>query len=237
MKFRQIVGFGDSWVWGDELLDPKLQNTDDAFCSSRRNVVYRESHCFLGLLGQHYQVPVLNLSWPGSSLQSTIWSYLWWLNNHVDTKDTLVLVAHTVSSRHSFYNPEHRSFSNDPPWNKFVHDSWVHSSQGSHSDTWVDMIKLHTVLTDCVELHKLKYQQSVLFFEGQNTSKIAGLVQFCSLTPPTVIDTSSLIWPDSSLDQMLPCTNEFRYKGGHPNEFGHQLIQKHLISAIDNAIL
>ena len=24
MKFKKIVGFGDSWMWGDELFDPNL---------------------------------------------------------------------------------------------------------------------------------------------------------------------------------------------------------------------
>ena len=34
MKFKKIVGFGDSWIWGDELLDPALVNHPQAhpFC-------------------------------------------------------------------------------------------------------------------------------------------------------------------------------------------------------------
>ena len=30
MKFKKIVGFGDSWIWGDELMDPALINHPQA---------------------------------------------------------------------------------------------------------------------------------------------------------------------------------------------------------------
>jgi hypothetical protein len=77
MKIRKIVGFGDSWMFGDELLDPKLAAQDpDAHCCWVQNTHYRESHCFLGLLGQHYDWPTENFGIPGGSLDSTQWTYL-----------------------------------------------------------------------------------------------------------------------------------------------------------------
>jgi hypothetical protein len=56
MKFKKIVGFGDSFVYGDELLDPKLDPATHH--SNELNTAYREQRCFLGQLGQHYQCPV-----------------------------------------------------------------------------------------------------------------------------------------------------------------------------------
>ena len=29
MKYKKIVGFGDSWMWGDELFDPSLHGIEN----------------------------------------------------------------------------------------------------------------------------------------------------------------------------------------------------------------
>ena len=64
-KIKKIVGFGDSWIYGDELLDPKLVEQDqEAHSCWSQNVDYRETNCFLGLLGQNYDVPVENFGIP-----------------------------------------------------------------------------------------------------------------------------------------------------------------------------
>jgi hypothetical protein len=127
MKFKKIVGFGDSWMYGDELLDPALAKSDpEAHTCWVQNVEYRESHCFLGLLGQHYGVPTENFGIPGGSLESTEWTWLWWIDHEPAPQDCLVVIFLTESNRASFYNPNHVHYSNDPPWNKFVHSTWVH---------------------------------------------------------------------------------------------------------------
>ena len=57
MKFKKIVGFGDSWMYGDELLDPELLKINPtAHTCFDQNTTYREHNCFLGLLGQHYHL-------------------------------------------------------------------------------------------------------------------------------------------------------------------------------------
>jgi hypothetical protein len=239
MKFKKIVGFGDSWMWGDELLDPALIDHPHAHPVLMENTRYRESHCFLGLLGQHYGVPTENFGIAGGSLQSTVWNYLWWLEQEPYPQDCLVLVALTTANRHSFYNPGHTSYANDPPWNKYVHSAWVHWGASSVSEDWVDMVKKHMVLTDCEKLFDLNYDQAVLFFDGQ-IQDTAGVLQFNSISPQKCLHRSSLLWPDLGLQTMfskLPHRQHVLAPGGHPNVAGHDWIAELLIPEIDRAIL
>jgi len=235
MKFKQIVGFGDSWMWGDELLSPDLVGQPNAHPVSIENTEYRESHCFLGLLGKHYCVPTVNFGWPGGSLQSAIWCYFWWLDHGHAQDETLVLVGHTNAIRQSFYNPNHVSYVNDPPWNKFVHSSWVHSNNKRIGYEWTDMIKLHTMLTDCPELEILNFRQSVEFFQGQSLARKNPIIQFSVAQPPVSLTASNLVTESSSLANILDQTTTA--PGGHPNEIGHEVVRDYLISHINRVII
>lgn len=238
MKFKKIVGFGDSWIWGDELLDPALVNHPQAHPVMHENNAYRESHCFLGLVGQHYGVPVENFGINGGSLQSSIWNYLWWLEHEqLDPGDCLVLVGHTGAHRTSFYNPNHVSYYGDPLWNRYVHSQWIHSGFEEEDRTWTQMVKAHTVLTDCDQLHRLNYQQSLRFFEGQYHSLNRNIMQFCTIQAPMIAQACNLAWPDGSLNSFIYPNEHLMAPNGHPNEIGHQLLRNLLIEQIESVIL
>lgn len=238
MKFDKIVGFGDSWVWGDELRDPALAHID-TYVGDPRNQAYRESHCFLGRLGQHYGVPVRNFGWPGGSLQSTIWTYLWWIENCAqDVGNSLVLVGLTNAYRRSYYNPLHRSHDDlDPPWNRFVHDQWLKGSPELFSDEWQQLVKLDIGLTQCAAANRLEYQQALWFFHGQHLMAKNITLQFHVVDPPCWIDVSSVIMPHDSLSSYLLEFSDVTAPGHHPNLSGHDLISKKLTDEIDRAII
>lgn len=243
MKIQKIVGFGDSWMYGDELLDPAVAaaHTDAHSCWTQ-NVVYREQHCFLGRLGQHYQVPTENFGIPGGSLQSSIWTYLWWLEHEPNPEQCLVLVGHTDHDRITHYNPNHVHYSNDPPWNKFVHSSWVRHGSSVISAPFRNMIKQQVVLTSCPELNQLNYLQTVMFFDGIAARRNIPTLQFHVMPCLTTLDLPTIIWPDFSLtmwfrDHANNRNRELIMPGGHPNETGHQMVADKLISDIDRAIL
>lgn len=238
MRFKKIVGFGDSWVWGDELLDPALVDHEWAHPVLYENTPYRESHCFLGLLGQHYGVPTENFGIPGGSMQSSVWTYLWWLENEaLNPADCLILVGHTEPNRTTFFNPGHVTMNNDPPWNRFVHSAWVQSGADCFSRDWVTLAKQHLVLSDCDQLHKLNAQQTVLFFEGQYHSMSQNVLQFYTMYPHYQHVADSLIWPTGSLAHWLSGRPDLLAADGHPNESGHRVICDHLITEIDRAII
>jgi len=244
MKFRRIVGFGDSWMYGDELLDPELQRREaDAHCCWIQNVDYRESHCFLGLLGQHYGLPTENFGIPGGSLDSTQWTYLWWLDHDPNPEECLVLIFLTESNRASFYNPNHVHYSNDPPWNKFVHSTWVHYGSSVIGPEYTDMIKRYLVLTECPDLWDIRYRQAVLFFDGQRARSNITTLMFNTLPPVRPIsNVPSLIWPEFAWTLFFRNhpgnrQRELIKPGGHPNEQGHEIIRDMLIPEIDRVIL
>lgn len=242
MTFKKIIGFGDSWMYGDELLDPKLAaEHSDAHSCWVQNVSYREQHCFLGLLGQHYNVPTENFGIPGGSLQSSIWTYLWWLEHEPQPEQCLVLVALTEADRETFYNPNHRHYTNDPPWNKFVHSTWVEYGSSIIEPEWITMAKQYMVLSASPELRKLNYLQAMHFFNGQRATGI-NLWQFHTMPPPVMIPVPSLLMPDFYWtvyfrDHPGNRNRELVKPGGHPNEIGHQMISERLISEIDRAII
>jgi hypothetical protein len=242
MKFKKIVGFGDSWVWGDELLDPLLETHPQAHPVLVENTAYRESNCFLGLIGKHYGVPTENFGIPGGSLQSTIWTLLWWLDHEPNPEECLVLVGLTNSHRFTHYNPNHEVADNDAPWHRFVHSPWADS--GSVSSDFAHLIKQQTVLTDCPLWRQLNYQQTVLTIDGIAARRNLNLVQY-HIAPGERLLTNvpTLIWPNQSLMywfvQELQHAHGRKYikANGHPNEIGHELIAQRLINHLDSCII
>ena len=75
---KQIVGFGCSWIHGDEVNHPTAEP------GSREHRVYREQNCTFGqlskLLGVKYDsARVINRGVSGGSLQSTHWEFSHWM--------------------------------------------------------------------------------------------------------------------------------------------------------------
>jgi len=243
MTFKKIVGFGDSWMYGDELLDPVLSKAHtDAHSCWTQNEPYRNNHNFLGLLGRHYGVPIENFGIPGGSMQSSIWTFQWWLDHEPEPENCLVLVGHTDSDRLSFYNPNHRTYSNDPPWNKFVHSSWAQYGSSAVPEDFRTMAKLHLVLTNCPELTRLNYLQTAQFFDGVAVRKGLNLMQFHVMPADVELDLPTIIWPGFCTthwfrDHPGNQRRELIMPGGHPNEIGHQMITEKLISTIDSATM
>ena len=242
-KFKKIVAFGDSWTYGDELLDPILaQQFHDAHFCWEQNTEYRLSHCFLGQLGQHYQVPTENFGIPGGSLTSTMWTYQWWLDHEtLPLADCLVLVGLTNADRITHYDPNHTHYSNDPPWNKFVHSSWVNFGSSVVSQEFCDLIKRQIVLTTCKEIDNINYQHAVLFFDGISARNNIPTVQF-NIMPAyrPVSNAPTLLQPDFAWTTWFIThpgnqKRELIKPGGHPNEIGHKLIKDYLVQLIDSS--
>lgn len=234
MQFKRIVGFGDSWVWGDELIDPALILHPRCSPDLTENTTYREQNCFLGLLGQHYSVPVENYGIPGGSLQSAVWTFLWWLDHEPNPNECLILVGHTDSARFSHYDPNRVVAPIDSAWDRFVHSAWPNTAE------WKSLIQQQTVLTDCRELQALRFQETVLLFDGVAARQGLDMIQFNLADPMRLVShAQTMAWPGWSFSNWflkeLPAT--YRKPGNHPNEQGHQLIRDRLISYIDSCII
>jgi hypothetical protein len=99
------------------------------------------------------------------------------------------------------------------------------------------MVKAHTVLTDCDQLHQLNYKQSLRFFEGQHHVLNRNIVQFITIQAPVIAAADNLIWPDQSLNSFIYPSPPLMAPHGHPNEAGHKVIRDHLIPEIERVIL
>jgi hypothetical protein len=243
MKFKKIVGFGDSWMFGDELLDPELQcRHSDAHTCWHQNNTYRNSHNFLGLLGKHYNVPMENFGIAGGSMQSSMWTFLWWLDHEPEPEQCLILIGHTDSDRLSFYNPNHVSYANDPPWNRFIHSTWVEYGSSVVPQEFRNMVKQQLVLTNCSELARLNYQQTLLSFDGIAARRNLRMMQFQIMPEDIKLDLPTQIWPGFSTTMWFRNhpgnqKRELIMPGGHPNEIGHKMIADKLISTIDDVTM
>jgi hypothetical protein len=245
MKFKKIVGFGDSWMYGDELLDPDLLAKEpEAHSTWIQNKPYRENHCALGLLGKKYQVPTENFGIPGGSLRSTMWTYLWWLEHEtLPINECLVLVYLTEADRETFYHPRYVAQGPAPTWDKFVHSTWVEYGSSTIPKDFRDMAKLFAVLSTSTQLSKLNYQEAVYFFEGQQKIHGMPLVQVNGTTPPCEIRPVNTLYDPTFnliryfLDRPGNRNREFYMPYGHPNEAGHKLIADMLQQEIDRVTI
>lgn len=234
MSFKKIVAFGDSWIYGDELLSPG----NNQHFSHYTNNHYRKTHCFVGLLGQHYNVPAENHGISGGSLQSTAWSFLQWFESEPEPEQCLILIGLTESDRFSFYNPE-----DDTGKHSMIHSTWVDSNSTGMPREFKTLIKQHIALTSCRELSSLMYQQTVRLFDGMCARHNLKLLQFHISEPPTILNLPSLIEPEFNLGnwfvhELQPVHGRHYIKpGGHPNELGHQLVRDRLISWIESCII
>jgi hypothetical protein len=242
MQFKKIVGFGDSWMYGDELMDPVyLAENPNAHYSDSQNFPYRLKHCFLGLLGEHYGVPIENFGIPGGSLTSTMWTFQWWMDNEtLPFDECLVLVALTNSDRITHYNPNHTHYSIDPPWNKFVHSTWVNFGSSVVPEDFATMMKYQMTLTDCPALSQLNYQHAVLFFDGVAARNNLKMHQFNIMPAERMVPNTPTLrepgvsWTMFFRDHPGNQNRELICADGHPNEIGHTIIRDHLISQIDS---
>jgi hypothetical protein len=238
MKFKKIVGFGDSWMWGAEMVAPELQYIPGARGKSDfpENNAYREANCFLGQLGAHYNVPVENFGIGGGSLQSTIWTCLHWIENEtLDLSDCLVLVALTETHRTSHYNNSHTVNPRDPSWARFAHSTW--DKHRLDPSEFYNFLKQEFVLTASAAANNLNYQQAVYFFDGIATRNKIPLLQFHIFGDThvrKVKNVPTLIWPGVDLyEEIVQGPNRNLRCGTHPSELGHKLIADRLILEID----
>ena len=75
MPIKRIIALGCSWTYGDELIDPQFRHinhlvVDDFKDHYEENNPWRLSHCYAGLVADHYGLEFENCAFPGASLES-----------------------------------------------------------------------------------------------------------------------------------------------------------------------
>jgi hypothetical protein len=100
------------------------------------------------------------------------------------------------------------------------------------------MVKRHMVLTDCSEVHRLNYLQTVHFFDGQHARHNSNVLQFCTIDIPAQIELPSMASKQNlCLRNLLHKRPDLLAPMGHPNELGHLYLRDRLITEVDRVIL
>jgi len=231
LKFRKIIGFGDSFAWGDELLSPGIS---DVSCIDNR--AYRESHTYTALVADHFCVPYEIHAFPGGSCISTRSIYSWWFNQEPDPSGCLILAQLSGPWRTSQFDLRRNPSTEDYAWNRFIHSAW-HEHYEQHDSLARDYFRNESALTDCRYWHDMIQLETYLFFHGQSFLT-AGLLQFNSQVwnrqHRFVPDT--LLWKGLPISLVLTEPDCFAPQG-HLNEYGHRQLADLLISQIDHAIV
>jgi len=217
----RIVGFGDSWIHGDGLVD-----VGDLSKASRQ---YREQHCLIGQLAECLQIPydsstVINYGTSGGSLQSTQWDFAQWAQQETDFSDTLVVVGLTESSRQSWW--QRKFVSNDIS----LDISYMHNHTPGKDRNWEDFIKFYQIHNNDKSLWNINYWIATEFFHNWATVNQVKLVMFNIFPAP--IESLHVIQPNWNMRGELahlehtvggvtaPCK--------HPNKKGYKLLAEKL---------
>lgn len=246
---KNLVSFGCSWTYGDELIDPVLEEKGlEPY--RHENDQYRSDHSYPGLVADHYGWDYENLAWNGASLQSMLWNFNWWLDNSTPEHiaESLVIVGLTSEHRLSWYNTnyEESKRSDQHPAHRYVHSVWINEDfdikgEEARMDHWRELHKLHYGLSDCEDWHDTNYNTIVRAFDGMAARNNVAMLQFNVLTRQHKLKVPTLIESSSALEMLVirdkPRKDPLFLPRKHPNEKGHAILSEFLIGKIDSVIL
>jgi hypothetical protein len=237
---KKLVCFGCSWTFGSELIDPALKiegfdSNDAEHCPDNWN--YRSTHTYASLVAQHFGLELVNLSFPGSSIESMRWNFLWWLGQHSRDNDSLLIFGLTDSTRQSWFNPLHKRQQSDPPWHNHIHSTWLQQPNDLINKHWYALQKDWMSLSYSSVWAEYNFVQAITLFDYARAEYKLPTIQVNMIANPYPGSVPSLLYPGTSFNEILTTqqktssVNLFAEKG-HPNENGHRAIADVLIEHI-----
>lgn len=217
---KTLIAFGCSFTYGDELLDPNIKSGE--LCNSRHNDDYRNSHCYAGIVADHYGLELINTAFPGGSLESMRYA-LYWASKNCDLQSTLLIAGLTQAHRTSYFD---QNLTDNLPWNRFQHSTWL---KNNNEDEWSRLNSFWQKMCLSHEWEKFNLYQTIKVFESASSNLV--LLPVFNDEP----DFQSLFKTDFVVESIL---NDTDYAvNGHPNENGHNKIANRLIKHIESAKL
>jgi len=211
----KLVGFGCSFTYGAELVDPALDGLYNATSESYnrdihyRNIPWRKSHCWLGLLAEYFNCEYDNRSEPGNSNYAMQYQFADWFNNYRNPDERVVVcVAWTALPRFSWLDETWTHNSTVRNDEKFLHSrkDWIISNVDHKY--WTDAAKLF--VNSVCNLHNIP------------------ILQFNALGAHTPAKYNNYFLDGLTMESMLKDAQQSDDRldlfasGGHPNELGHE---------------
>jgi len=204
----KLVGFGCSFTYGSELVDPDIDPADHW-----ANVRYRESNVWLGRLADKLDALFDNRSEPGNSNYAIQYQFADWFNNYRNPDERVVVcIAWSELQRFSWLSERwfHNNFVRNP---HLKNELWKYSNK-----EWTVNKVDHKYWTDAAKL----FVNSVC-----NLHNIP-VLQFNALGAHTPAKYNNYFLDGLTMESMLKNAqqNDDRLdlfaNGGHPNEAGHE---------------
>ena len=208
----KLIGFGCSFTYGSELLDPNV-----AWDGHHENTRYREKHVWLGQLAERLNCNYLNLAEPGCSNYAIQEIFADWFSNNIDN-NILVCVAWTHNQRHSWW------YDNE---NRWVHDGFIrYNSEKVFTNSFKEWLTLSH------KRCKKETQNAKLFVNSVCLANNIKIIQFDALDYVNDKNNySNYHQRGLSMKQCLEGEEKslektFLTDGNHPNEAGHAYYAK-----------
>ena len=213
----KLVGFGCSFTYGSELIDPELDSVWDDTSESHiwdrhyKNNSWRKSHCWLGLLAEYFNCEYDNRAEPANSnfaIQHQVADYI--LNIYDPNDNIVICVGWTEKLRMSWYDTK-----------------WTHNGFVSEKTGWNNSAR-EWVIRSKSETHNMYTNNAKLFVNSLCKFYNIPILQFNALGNHATSKYSNYFIDGNTMDSMLKQAqqNDSRLNlfasGGHPNEAGHE---------------
>ena len=224
----KLVGFGCSFTYGSELMDPELEDDYDRHYD---NIPYREKHCWLGQLAEMLDCSFDNRASPASSNYSIQEEFADWFDGRLPDSNDVICIGWTNHLRTSWWSDD------DQRW---VHDGFIRNED---EKLFHDSFK--EWLTLSYDRNSTETNHAKLFVNSVCQANNIKIVQFNALPNiPTPYEFTNFHQGDQNMQNVL--RNEelrlvgsrkqkknFLAPGDHPNEAGHKHYAKMLHSWIE----
>ena len=210
----KLVGFGCSFTYGSELVDPEIGAE-----FHHANTRYRESNVWLGQLAKMMGATWDNRAEPSNSNYAIQYQFTDWFNNSRNsTEQVLVCVAWTNAERMSWLG-----------------DKWYHSGYiGTGTEPMYEQSYREWVINGTEKTQALNTETPKLFVNSVCEQYKIPLLQFNALGIHKSTIYNNYFIDGLTMESVLQDAQQNNDRlnlfasGGHPNEQGHEWFTKRL---------
>ncbi len=209
----KLVGFGCSFTYGSELVNPEFDFQGAEF--HRRNTRYRESNVWLGQLAKRLNATWDNRAEPANSNYAIQYQFADWFNNNRNPSERVaVCVAWTDITRFSWLD-----------------DTWTHNGTVRNDEKFLHSRK--DWITSDVD-HNYWTDAAKLFVNSVCKLNNIPILQFNAIGVHSTTNYSGYFVDGSTMEDVLKQAQseddrkQLFASGGHPSEVGHFWFTKRL---------
>ena len=218
----KLVGFGCSFTYGSELIDPELDPEDH-----HANTRYRNNNVWLGRLASDLGYQFDNLAEPANSnfaIAQQVSNYF--LKKYNPNEKILVCVGWTSRARMSWY----------------TNNKWTHNGFADNNNGWAKSAREWVTKSDN-ESYNMYTENAKFIVNSICKSMHIPILQFNALGHQIVTNYPNYFIDGTSMDSMLrrAMDEDSRLnlvaEGGHPNEQGHEYFTIRLTDFVKSHII